>query len=1235
MNNVDIKSVILGLDLDTAYHLLGRERYVDAQNITLDAVAGNYDKVITNIVGTLKVSYTYPDGRGKYIGLYGSQLRNTVIGFRWNENGYHGIYELDISNKSITKIFESKTDSAGIDILNFTENNKVHSVNVLVRDEGDLLFFLDSQGRPTTLNISSFKSGVYTPVTRDIIDVGKLPPLSPPICSYDNDLLTKTNNLTNKLLRFKYRWVYADNEKSTFSPISIVPLPANILNDTFTNVLTNNNVLKLSFNSGGKDVKAIEIAISFVNKTNNWSDFSLVQSYNKVDNSIPDNTNFPYSFYNDGTYPTIDVNESILLFDYVPFVALSQELANNVLLYAGVTEGYDRVLSPNVVVAIPTTPVKITDIGTLSVVLNFDNTSGGNWDIRWKFFGTPATGTLIQLKVQRASDGAPLFVANYTTIGGDTADSVVNGIISKTNVPFVSPFIGSFHQSTAELKNILSNTYYEPNVSNGLYTEIVITPPINSATSNSIPTWKWSTSQNVAIAYFDKKGVTNGVLYNAKIIFPAVAESGGNVLIPYVNIKIYHIPPEWAWSYQILFTKEPTGYIYWETIGVNTSETGAIYFDVSNFKTNQDRYPTTSAVLNYDFVNGDRMRLIKDMSSGFVFADTFDAAIDGLVVDPKIGSAKVTGVFIKIKNVAPFTAITGELAANKNFVIELYRPAQTVPVEQQIFFECGQQYAILNPETANRVHAGMVTDQNIFNNIPAEINIYGGEAYFRTRTIPLSDTGSVGTERFYVMDRNFVDNYPSAVNTIDGRPNEIDINAKRATYPATIRFGQEFEPYTNINGLNRFYPLDFEDCEAAFGGIRRMKVRARFMRIFQELKIGTIQLFNQIMKGKDGNNVQVETSKLLNPVQYNVENAGIGDNPESLASYNYADYCASNIRGAFIRVSNDGTILISEKYLINSWATDKLPLRFGNSKVYGAFDPKSNNYIAALEEAPEPNAMMIAHELLFPYSGVYGRGNNINTACGSSSQLTLYTGAPFGLGVILYIDAGLTTPLIDYNYVTTADGHVYAVDSLTGQVLEETSGVCFTGLPNNYIIGNDSSIVCAGTVQVLYTDGVFDIGKILYYDSALVIPVTGFAFVVNVATQIIYNVNISTGVILSVTGSSCTTYPIGNMEIDNRTSIDIVISDVQVNGNSVTITSGSGSFPINQGQEVSATTNQIGTYDITIIVSSSGMGRSINVMGSDGISQCQNVSFGGLYLFSGIVVNSVNPVFISTSGGTC
>ena len=1046
MPNIELKQRLNGgMDLDSSFATMPKNRYASALNLTHDALDPNEDNDLTNIVSNVLVPYNYPSV-GNIINLTPVNERGIILIFRYSPTGYHGIYEFSRETRLITKIFECLTDSA-TDILNFTNDDKITSVDFFPRGngEGDLIFFLDSLGRPTELDRSRFKAGEYTPVTRAIIDVCKAPPLSPPSAIYINDTSRRASNTVNKLFRFKYRYVYDTNEKSTPSPISGIPYPKNILLDTYTNVITNNNRIDLVLNSGAKDVKAVEVLMSYVNKTNDWSDFALVESVLKSSlgfksnttltvggsatavtiqfsgyiiagtviniyvrtlplpgtqtlvatyttvggdtissinaalvvsllaigigfspttfgdtlyfqfnnttygfdqvqitspNSNNDNIDFPYSFYNDGVYAPINVKESIQLFDYVPDKAQCQALFNgNVLGYAGITDGYDKNVTPNVVNQVLTVSAgNGSAIGNLAATTTLLVTLFGGAIVYGSVFsGIPAIGTVVTLNI---TDGTPQVASTYTTIAGDTPTSVVLRLFANMNYTHIhNPAVASvsFLEFTTD--------------SGWAFSSLTIVPPITLATANSIPTFLFSTERRIGIAYFDAKGKTNGVLYSAKITFPAYSETGVSpnisVLIPYINSKIYHQPPDWAVSYCWYLTKENTQYIYWENFTV-IGDGSHFYFDVTNFDINADKTPATRSVLNYSFKEGDRMRLIRRISDDHVFSDAFDAAIEGLVEDPVISGTPQTGMkFIKIKNVAPFT---GVVSTPQRYIIQLYNPDQQKAggtTENETYYEFGAHRPILDPGTSLRRHAGMVTDQVYATNTPAEFNFYNGDAYFRLRKIHIDDGNEI---TYYCLDRNFVDIYQSAVNNISGRPNIIDVNAKRSFYGAMGRFGQAYQPDTNINGLNRFYYDNLFEVNAAYGSMQRMIARNKKINVYQQFRVGQIPLYNEIVKDATGKNTLVVSDKLVNPIHYYNGDFGIGDNATSLVSHNFADYFTTNIQGVICRLSEDGIIMLSVLYMVNSFATEQLPLRTGKYHVYGAFDQRVSNYIIALEK---------------------------------------------------------------------------------------------------------------------------------------------------------------------------------------------------------------------------------------------------------------------------------------------
>lgn len=952
-----------GLNYDDSYYKLPPNSYVGANNVTRDAIANNQDSIISNITGNRVIVYSFPAGRNKSIGAVANPLRNTFISLVYNSNSFHSVVEYNLTTRSATKVFENLTDSAGVDILGLTENDKITGINIFNRDEGDFLFFLDSLGRPTFMNLTLFKAGAYTPVTRQIIDVAKIPPPSPPPCVYGNDTTRPSNYCQKKLFRFKYRRVYDDNFKSTYSPVSALALPVNILNQVAANVVTNNNFISISLESGPKNVKGIELAVSVQNNSNVFGRFRTVDFINKEEESIDDDVTFDYAFYNDSTYPFVPDDESNPVQDFVPRYAKSQETPNGTYLcYGAITEGYDRTLDPNVVITVTTVAA-----GSGSAIGSLNGVVSGNSIIKIiTFSGIPAVGTVVNVFIL-VGGSVNTLAGTYTTVSGDTPSSVAIGLdASMTSLGVALTPIASGDRIIFVINVLNLDTFGS----------LVVTPPSSIAGANSISTWPFWGQRRMGIVYFDEQGRTNGVLYDADITLPGYAENGSQqVLLPYLNIKIYHVPPIWSYSYQIVFTKDLTQFLYLETVDVNTDDPNFLYFEITNLGLNQRKNPTTAQVVSWTFQDGDRVRLIRGMLSNTVYGTAYDSAVEGIVVSPTINNVTQTDkTFIKVARVAPFTTVN---YTPNFFIVQLYRPTLQEPSDENAtFYECGVQFPILNPGTEIRVHGGQVSNQSTDYVTPAEVDIYNGDVYFRIRNEYLTETG-IAT--FNVQDRNFVDFFISAVNNIDGRPSLIDINAKETYFPSLLRYSEQYQPNTNINGFNKFYFDRFLECDYSFGDILRLKVRDRFMRVFQTLKVGVIYLFSKIGKSPGGDEVTINTDQLLNPVNYYSGDYGIGTHKESLSSFNFADYFTSDITGGVYRVSLNGTEPISVLYKMNSWALDNLPLRTGNYKVYGSFDQRLNNYIIALEATGSPSSMIVYRQSksgLFTYN--FELANNPN-----------------------------------------------------------------------------------------------------------------------------------------------------------------------------------------------------------------------------------------------------------------
>jgi hypothetical protein len=152
------------------------------------------------------------------------------------------------------------------------------------------------------------------------------------------------------------------------------------------------------------------------------------------------------------------------------------------------------------------------------------------------------------------------------------------------------------------------------------------------------------------------------------------------------------------------------------------------------------------------------------------------------------------------------------------------------------------------------------------------------------------------------------------------------------------------------------------------------------------------------------------------------------------------------------------------------------------------------------------------------YTGSYIVGNVLYSLCGGS-PITLYSSAPFATGVTMYTDIGLTTPKTGDTYITRSGFNIFNLNTSTGIVGSDTGTACTTGTGATYVLGNDTSTICSGSPVTLYTNGTFGIGKVLYIDSSLTTPQTGFSYVVS--GGIIYTVNSGTGAVTGTSGLSC------------------------------------------------------------------------------------------------------------------
>tara|TARA_R110000787_G_scaffold284584_2_gene398491 strand:+ start:17340 stop:21689 length:4350 start_codon:yes stop_codon:yes gene_type:complete len=351
-----------GMDMDTDERFVAKTDYRKAVNCRINASDEDSAGTVENIRSNKHIinpNFT----SGTVIGSYEDLNANVVYYFvHGGITGTDSIFKYDPQNELIETVLQSN-------ILNFGKHKLITGVNVLGDDQDKfpqgLLYWTDDKNPPRKINIDKALTGGYPVIDAQTLNAIKYPPSKHPECigassGYTIDTTFSSNQLKGKSYQFKYRWIYDDGEKSTWSPISPVYIDNTF--SAFYNITgqtqNTNNVLPVKFNSGHHTVDRIQISSR---NTNGLDDFILIADIKKSDvtekvtlnstatvSAVP--TTFPgtlgddldceFYFYNDGIYSTIDIIESNMLYSDIPHQSKAQEIVEgNRLVYGNVVTG--------------------------------------------------------------------------------------------------------------------------------------------------------------------------------------------------------------------------------------------------------------------------------------------------------------------------------------------------------------------------------------------------------------------------------------------------------------------------------------------------------------------------------------------------------------------------------------------------------------------------------------------------------------------------------------------------------------------------------------------------------------------------------------------------------------------------------------------------------------------------------------------------------------------------------
>lgn len=694
--------------------------------------------------------YLSMEGNNTCIGAWYDQVRGRIFSFIYNSAGNHGIfiYKPITGTWSYLILNGTNTDT---DVLLFDIKKPILNVNILYggSEDQDLLYWLNSQGKPQRINID--RAASYNPIKSEYIDVAIAPAIICPQVSYEDDENITVNNLRKKLFKFKVRLVTDDNEKSVTSIQTVVSLPYEPFNTTVDADPTKNARIAITYPTGDKTIKKIEI-LGAVSTGIQFSDFFLIQSIDKSEDLIPDDDIAVFYFYNDKAYNYIDIEESIQLFDWVPLVAVSQEILNgNVPIYANITEGYPNLMS----FSNGTNTSNITGDSTNVWDGIYFSTLTGSQSGKAGFESGPIH-VIVTGKVTNNNSYTVLLSDDsffgYTATTGDDISDVMQGLIDDA--------VSKGFTVTGTSAN--PNFVYFSKSNTALGRVNLFTPEQNlpNLDDGSLNAYDWWSRYGFGLVYFDDKGRTNGAITTNGFLIETdpYSESMTGAQIPSLNAYIYHRPPDWATYYSWVRTDNLSKSTFLQWVSTSTIKEASdvpgeksyayISLEALNlFRTNNPQTP-----LSYSFTPNDRIRFIKRFNVNNTTANIYtnkDYEIQAVVTDPTVNGVDYVGQFVKIFLPATDASFDFGTSDYYFYFFELYTPAQPVASGLDIYYEYGERYLIGDATLSTRFHQGYLQNQSSDLVTPAITRFIEGDNYSKYRTI------QAGTQINYNIEPGF------------------------------------------------------------------------------------------------------------------------------------------------------------------------------------------------------------------------------------------------------------------------------------------------------------------------------------------------------------------------------------------------------------------------------------------------------------------------------------------------
>ena len=756
------------------------------------------------------------------------------------------------------------------------------------------------------------------------------------------------NFLFKRLFQFQARFGYDDKELSALSPKCDYVLPKTALNPIYStgeDYIYQDKIITITVQTGSANVTDIYVYAHEINyqETDTISGTSQIAHLNKKDLNIADNTTYSFTFLNDGNYIPLDLQSATQLYDNIFYFEKCHSLIKNKIADGNGADNTDAV---NVDMRFPVT---------------YDETVYTNPNSFFPARSYYKSGSIYQEAIEYIFNGKRL--SNASTANGYSDEINSNGIYgTRVKIPFLNE-VG--YDSPVTFPN--RKMEYVPTVSSYIYhapPSDAIGYSILRSKSQNIQKYIQFLSENITF-----RDVNNGSCAQSVAAFADIFI--GNIIGRYKGENpASQLVYEWTKGDRIRFISYRVDS---NTIGqfYTFNDTEITNFDAGNQRVTILMSPSIPASLGaqclYEIytpaksITNDNEIVYEVGETGTIGTDAFGNKIhipttNGLTTKNQLFSDFLTITYNGGTSRYDLTCTAGhEIAVGRNVKVSGGSGSNTWSFYGDVYSSSSGSMSI-TPITTSVWKSNIgVTITGAGKIVASSEQVFtSGDCFRRYCDMPY-ETPTVYRLYSYIetMDAS---NMWSSQAWDYGRPNRIDNVVKRLIRKASVTWSENVIPDTQINGLSTVYDTSIQDYNQSFGGIENMLFINDRLELYQQTKVLSILIEQQLIESQVGQPITASAPPVLSPqgqyATYYLKNFGT-IHPESLANFEFRSYFFDVNNAAIVRRSDNGLTNLPMESNMRVYFADLcskiLQAEFPNKvKCIGVYDVNHQEYILCI-----------------------------------------------------------------------------------------------------------------------------------------------------------------------------------------------------------------------------------------------------------------------------------------------